>query len=96
MKNTNITSTHILISGKVQGVGYRHWTVQQAQKLGLNGWVRNLNDGRVEGVFEGDQNTVEQMTKSCYDGPTSARVTEVIVEMKEPNFLEGFEVRFGD
>lgn len=96
MNNTNIISSHVLISGKVQGVGYRQWTVQQARKLGLKGWVRNLSDGRVEAVFEGDKNTVEQMIKFCHNGPNSARVIEVIVETKKTDFLAGFEVRFSD
>ena len=92
----NLICSHVLISGRVQGVGYRHWTITQAKKLGLNGWVRNLSDGRVEAVFEGERNVVEQMIKSCHNGPTSARVTEILVAKQEPTFLEGFEIRFSN
>lgn len=84
----------VLIAGRVQGVGYRFWTVNQAQKLGLNGWVRNLQDGRVEAVFEGDAQTVEQMIQACHSGPAAAIVQNVTVARGNVEGIEGFKLRY--
>ncbi len=84
---------HVLISGKVQGVGYRYATVQEAQKLGIRGWVRNRLDGRVEAIFEGTEPIIEQMLQWCHQGPTTAKVTDVTVETVKPRFYQGFEVK---
>jgi acylphosphatase len=88
-----IIRAHVFVSGVVQGVGYRYATVQQAKKLEINGWVRNLADGRVEAVFEGERVTVEQMIKWCDRGPTAAIVKEVMVEIGEPEGLKEFKVK---
>lgn len=85
---------HVYISGKVQGVGYRFSTVQQAKRLGIQGWVRNLRDGRVEAVFEGDTSVVEEMVKWCHSGPASASVEKVAVTQEEIEGIEGFETRY--
>jgi len=69
-----------LISGKVQGVWYRAWTIEQAQARALKGWVRNLADGRVEALFAGPQAKVDDMIAACHQGPPAARVVEVGVE----------------
>ncbi|WP_013321186.1 acylphosphatase [Gloeothece verrucosa] len=82
----------VLISGKVQGVGYRYWTVQTAKALGLKGWVRNKPDGRVEAVFQGSTEQVEQMIQLCHQGPVAAIVSDVTVEMGEPESYAGFQV----
>jgi acylphosphatase len=84
---------HVLISGRVQGVGYRYATVDTASQLGLTGWVRNLPDSRVEAVFEGVQEVVEEMVRWCHIGPPAAVVQNVVVEYEEPEGLRGFEVR---
>ncbi len=68
---------HVLISGMVQGVGFRHATYRQALKLDLHGWVRNLPDGRVEAVLQGDRRIVEQMLDWCRKGPALSRVDSV-------------------
>lgn len=68
---------HAYISGRVQGVGYRYSTVQQAKRLGLNGWVRNMLDGRVEALFEGEEGLVNQMLSWCQEGPSMAYVTNI-------------------
>lgn len=84
---------HVFISGKVQGVGYRYSTVNEARRLGIKGWVRNRLDGRVEAVFEGERLRVEQLVEWCYQGPRSAAVKEVNLETLDPQFFEEFEVR---
>ncbi|MCX7592328.1 MAG: acylphosphatase [Fischerella sp.] len=84
---------HVFISGRVQGVGYRFATVDTASQLGLSGWVRNLPDGRVEAVFEGVREVVEEMIRWCHQGPPAAMVKEVVVEFEEPEGLRRFEVR---
>jgi len=88
------TQAHVYISGTVQGVGYRYSTVNKAQQLGLKGWVRNLDDGRVEAIFEGDRATVEKMINWCYDGPPAAKVRDIIVEHRKAKGLKGFETRY--
>lgn len=70
---------HVLIHGRVQGVGFRVWTRHQADLHGLKGWVRNRRDGSVEAVFSGPGDLVEAMLKACHQGPTGA-----IVERIEP------------
>ncbi len=84
---------HVFVTGRVQGVGYRYATVDTASQLGLSGWVRNLPDSRVEAVFEGDLEVVEEMIRWCHSGPPAAMVQEVVVEYEEPEGLQGFEVR---
>ncbi len=74
---------HVFISGMVQGVGYRWNTQRQANKLGLTGWVRNLRDGRVEAVFEGEESTVRDMVQWCHTGAPSARVDDVDVDYED-------------
>jgi len=86
---------HLFIEGRVQGVFYRAFTRDVAYKLGLNGWVRNLYDGRVEAVFEGEKNLIEQAIKKCSTGPPGASVTDI--EIKWETFigdLKGFTVRY--
>lgn len=68
---------HLIISGRVQGVGYRYWAVGEARRLGLDGWVRNLTDGRVEILALGPQDRLDSLEASCHAGPASARVTAV-------------------
>ncbi|MDJ0616709.1 MAG: acylphosphatase [Calothrix sp. MO_192.B10] len=92
-ENSSIIRAHVFISGRVQGVGYRYATVDTASKLGLSGWVRNLPDYRVEAVFEGWHDTVEEMIRWCHQGPPAAVVEDVVVEYEQPEGLGGFEVR---
>ncbi len=88
-----IIRAHVFISGRVQGVGYRYSTVDTASQLGLTGWVRNLSDNRVEAVFEGVQDVVDDMVRWCHCGPPAAVVKDVVVEYEEPEGLRGFEVK---
>jgi acylphosphatase len=84
---------HVFITGRVQGVGYRFSTRDEANRLGINGWVRNLLDGRVEALFEGNKAAVEEIIKWCHKGPRAAVVKDVAVEYEEPEGLLGFETR---
>ncbi|HUK85901.1 MAG TPA: acylphosphatase [Candidatus Acidoferrum sp.] len=77
------TRAHVFVSGIVQGVFFRQKTKRQAQNLGVMGWVRNLDDGRVEAVFEGEKNAVEALVEYCHHGPSSARVDRIEVDYKK-------------
>ncbi|PWC54323.1 acylphosphatase [Azospirillum sp. TSO22-1] len=70
----------VRISGRVQGVWYRGWTVERASALGLNGWVRNRADGTVEALFAGPADRVDAMLAACREGPPAAVVRDVAVE----------------
>ncbi len=70
---------HIYVSGRVQGVFFRSSTRGEALRLGIAGWVRNLNEGRVEALFEGDSDKVNQIIEFCHKGPSSAIVERVEV-----------------
>jgi len=64
----------VTVHGRVQGVAFRHYTTQRARELGVGGWVRNLPDGSVAGVFEGDENAVNLLVDWCRQGPPAAVV----------------------
>jgi acylphosphatase len=68
---------HIRVAGRVQGVGFRHFTCQEAFKLGLVGWVRNLTDGRVEVLVAGSASQVDDLLKNLSQGPPGAQVVSV-------------------
>lgn len=74
---------HVVIRGKVQGVYYRYATREQAEMLGVKGWVKNRRDGTVEAVFEGDEEAVRRIIAWCHQGPPAARVTGVQVRWEE-------------
>jgi acylphosphatase len=84
---------HVLVSGRVQGVGYRASAYQIAIQLGLKGWVRNLPDGRVEAVFEGEKTIVDRMIEWCHQGPSAAIVEDVAVTYASPEGFKQFEIR---
>jgi acylphosphatase len=85
-------SAHVSVTGRVQGVGYRAWTEEQARRRGLSGWVRNRRDGSVEAVVAGDEAAVEEMLAYFWQGPLSARIERVeIADAQEPMTL-GFRV----
>jgi acylphosphatase len=73
----------VIIDGRVQGVFFRAHTQDMALSFGLKGWVRNRRDGRVEAVFEGDKEKVDQMIQWCHQGPSEARVTKVHLTWEE-------------
>ena len=82
----------VRIEGRVQGVYYRAWTDQTARRLGLDGWVRNLDDGSVEAMFSGEPSLVAEMLRLCADGPPDARVSTVVVTKEGGAATSGFEV----
>ena len=69
--------TQVLISGQVQGVGFRYMAKRKMVELGITGWVENLADGRVEAEFEGEENRIKEMVEWCREGPPLARVSRV-------------------
>ncbi len=90
------TRAHLFIDGRVQGVFYRAFVKDLAHDLGLNGWVKNLTDGRVEAVFEGDGTLIRQAIRRCYEGPPGARVSGIEVQWENYTGKEsGFSVRYG-
>ena len=70
-------TVRVVISGQVQGVWYRGWTVESARALDLRGWVRNRRDGTVEAVFGGPEPAIEIMLARCHNGPPAARIDSV-------------------
>ncbi len=89
-----VRRVRVLVSGRVQGVFFRQRTIRLARSVGCAGWVRNLDDGRLEAVFEGDPDEVDRMVAWCREGPEDALVEAVEVLEEEPEGLEGFEVRY--
>ena len=87
---------HVWIKGRVQGVFFRAYTRDAAVKEGVAGWVRNLPDGRVEAVFEGDGEKVERMVAWCREGSPLSRVDHVEIreEIYEGKF-DRFEISYG-
>jgi acylphosphatase len=83
----------LVVHGRVQGVFFRDTARRMARSRRLAGWVRNLSDGTVEAVFEGESAAVEAMADWCAEGPRGASVELVEVENEEPEGLTGFEVR---
>lgn len=84
---------HVHVSGHVQGVFYRATTREQARETNVDGWVRNLDDGRVEAVFEGPRRNVEQLIEWCHEGSPAAEVSDVSVEYEEPRGIDGFNIQ---
>lgn len=70
---------HVWISGRVQGVFFRAYTEEAARRIGVAGWARNIADGRVEAVFEGDADKIEKMIDWCWEGSPFSRVEKVEV-----------------
>lgn len=83
----------VSISGRVQGVSFRAYTQQQADRLGVRGWVSNEPDGTVAARFEGSRTAVDALVEWCHDGPRSAHVQRVVVHETEPEGATTFEIR---
>jgi acylphosphatase len=86
---------HIIIGGRVQGVGFRFSCQNKARELALAGWVKNRSDGKVETVAEGSKEAIEQYIQWCRHGPRSAGVTEIESKSEEPvNQFDNFRITF--
>jgi acylphosphatase len=83
---------HVIISGDVQGVGFRQFIRYQARKLNINGWVRNLPDGSVEAVYIGNKENVNKLIKISKHGPFLAKVEKVDIENVEEVNFNSFEI----
>jgi acylphosphatase len=84
---------HGYVSGRVQGVSFRQYTSEQAERLDLDGWVRNLDDGRVELLFEGEEVAVNALAAWLEKGPKLAKVKTVELEAQPLQGIAGFVVR---
>jgi len=86
---------HIFISGLVQGVFFRSFVRSEARIREITGWVKNLSDGRVEAVLEGEREKIEELIKLCHQGPPGAHVEGVSVEWeKYSGRFKDFEIRY--
>ena len=92
-KPTDRCRRRVLISGLVQDVWFRATTAKQAVRAGVDGWVRNLADGRVEAVLEGSADAVNEMIDFCSRGPEMARVDQIDIVEECPEGLEAFQIR---
>jgi len=90
----NRTRAHVHVTGRVQGVHFRATTRDEARERGVGGWVRNLDDGRVEAVFEGPEDAVGEMVAFCHEGSAAAQVADVAVSYREPEGQSQFRVRW--
>jgi acylphosphatase len=88
------TRAHVYVSGNVQGVYFRATTRDVAREHGVDGWVRNLDDGRVEAAFEGPREAVEELVEFCHGGSEAAEVDAVDVSYADPEGEDGFRVRW--
>ena len=80
----------LTIRGRVQGVGYRAWAAYEAQRLGLDGWVRNRRDGTVELLAVGPEAKIERLVEACSSGPSAARVTAIDRHAGQDDGCTGF------
>ena len=83
---------HLRIYGRVQGVSFRYHTREEAQRRGVNGWVRNVKDGSVEAVIQGAEDMVEALIEWSRHGPSGAKVTDVQISEGEGDY-DAFEIR---
>ena len=85
-----MTAKLLVIAGRVQGVGYRHWLTARARALGVSGWVRNRADGTVEALLAGETDAVEELARLCRRGPPAAVVARITEELADPPEQPGF------
>jgi acylphosphatase len=88
-----VVRVRAVVSGMVQGVFFRQATAEEARRLGIVGWVRNRPDGRVEAVFEGPRDVVDQIVSWCREGTPWSNVEGVEVTAEEPEGLDAFRIR---
>jgi acylphosphatase len=85
-----MSAKRMIVSGLVQGVGYRQWMVEKARELGVAGWVRNRIDGSIEALVAGDTAAVEELLRLCRRGPRMAEVVSIEEELADPPEVFGF------
>ena len=88
----SITALHVIVEGRVQGVGFRAYVEREAKTRSLKGWVRNRSNGSVEAVFMGDEEDVQSMIVACHRGPRMSLVRNVKSEQHPPGDWRGFDV----
>ena len=88
----SITALHVIMEGRVQGVGFRAYVEREAKARSLKGWVRNRSDGSVEAVFSGEEEDIESMIVACHRGPRMSLVRAVKSEPHPPGDWRSFEV----
>lgn len=94
-QTNDIQELHAYVNGWVQGVGYRYFVVNTALALGLRGYVRNLSDGNVEVLAQGNRPTLERLLTMLQRGPSAAEVNEIRTDWGQPTeHLSGFHVRW--
>jgi acylphosphatase len=84
---------HVRVTGLVQGVFFRAWARDEAQALGVSGWIRNCSDGSVEALVEGEAEAIEELIDLLREGPPGAQVEDVEIEEADREGLSSFEVR---
>jgi acylphosphatase len=89
----DLTTLRLRIEGFVQAVGYRNFAIEEAKKLGLDGWIRNRSDGTVEAIVSGGTKAVELFVQACMRGPTGSRVANIEMGPAEPPAEKGFRRR---
>jgi len=90
---TEITTLRLRIEGFVQAVGYRNFAIEEARKLGLDGWIRNRSDGTVEALASGNTKTVEAFVSVCMRGPAGSRIKNIDLHQAEAPTERGFHRR---
>ena len=86
-------TSHLIIRGRVQGVSFRAWAARQAETQGVDGWVRNREDGGVEAILAGEADAVRQVVEACRVGPQLAVVTDLIELPADEDPGAGFHIR---
>jgi acylphosphatase len=90
MADDDITSLRLRIEGFVQAVGFRHFAIEKARELALDGWIRNRSDGTVEALVSGSTKSVEAFVAACTRGPAGSRVKSIDLHNAEPPAEKGF------
>jgi acylphosphatase len=93
LSGVEFNSLYVTVTGRVQGVGYRAWCVQHAERLGLHGWIRNRHDGSVEAIYQGRGDRLEEMLRLAGEGPKWAKVDGILATPCEPAQVAGFQRR---
>mgnify|MGYP001210034723 FL=1 len=86
-------AVHAMIRGRVQGVWYRGWTIKEASRRGLTGWVRNRTSGCVEALFQGKKFEIDQMINACWIGPPNATVIDIEITHRKTSEYHDFQCR---